>query len=653
MHQKLLELENIVDEMNTQILCISEHWLKPEQIPTSNISGFKCASIFCRKQFSHGGVAIYVRNGYHKFKELDVSDIVSEKVFEAVCIICDKYAVICVYRSPSGDINDFCDKLDECIQRVNTKKNQILICGDFNIDILDYQNSVDLNGKKLVAILQENGLHTITNKSTRVTNVSRSAIDHIITNFNCKQYESKCDIETGISDHYMQCISVNNLPQSKSETQFIMKRVFTIKSKAAFCRAIKDQNWEQVYCETDVNNKFNVFHNTFKNIYDTHFPIKKVKERESNNKSWVTNGIKITSKNYRDLCALMKTTNDAILQNYFKKYKSLYKQVIKKAKCLHNQRTVLNSENKCKTIWSVINSNIGKSKQEHKNMNIRRTEDSPIVENPDTVSNMFNDYYLNIIEDLQKNNLGNGTTTTKPINSSMYLGSVSTNEVISAIGKLKNKQCSGPDDVTDEILKLCHKDIGSVLGPLLFIIFINDLVEYISSGHFINFADDTNLIVWADTMDELEENLKRSIEDMTKWCNSNKLILNESKTSLVQFRTNFRTELHCNSMYFNSFTPSTKFLGIFIDDNLKWTQHIEELESKLNRAIFAIRKIRDIIDVKTAIITYHALFHSLLSYGVTTWGGSPRTIDIFKQQKRAIRAIMKLPQRQSCRDYFK
>ncbi|KAK3917726.1 Neutral ceramidase [Frankliniella fusca] len=314
--------------MNTQILCISEHWLKSEQVATSNIMGFKCASIFCGQKYSHGGVAIYVRNGYHKFKELDLSDIVCEKVFEAVCILCDMFAVICIYRSPSGDVNEFCDKLDQCIQRVNAKKNQVLLCGDFNIDILGYQTSVDLNGKKLMSILQENGLHSITNKSTRVTNMSRSAIDHIITNIDYKQYESKCDIETGLSDHYMQCISVNNVPTLGNSKPFIMRRVFTVKSKAAFCRAIKDQSWQEVFVRTDVNDKFNLFHDMFKKIYDTHFPVKKVRENLTDNKAWVTVGVKVTSRNYRDLCALIKTTNDPTLNSYFKRYRLIYRQVI-------------------------------------------------------------------------------------------------------------------------------------------------------------------------------------------------------------------------------------------------------------------------------------------------------------------------------------
>ncbi|KAK3920013.1 Nicotinamide/nicotinic acid mononucleotide adenylyltransferase 2 [Frankliniella fusca] len=243
MYYKLSELANVLNEMATQILCVSEHWLKSEQLAISNITGckcttifcrqqfshggvviyvkseqlaisnitgYKCTTIFCRQQFSHGGVVIYVKNGYITHQELDLSDLVNEKVFEAVCILCDNLAVICLYRSPSGDINEFCDKLDQCIQRVSSKKK--------TTNILNYKSATDLNGKNLVNILQENGLYTITNSSTRVTNTSKSAIDHIITNIDCKKYESKCNIETGLSDHFMQCTSVTNVPISKPVT---------------------------------------------------------------------------------------------------------------------------------------------------------------------------------------------------------------------------------------------------------------------------------------------------------------------------------------------------------------------------------------------------------------------------------------------------
>ncbi|KAK3910007.1 LINE-1 reverse transcriptase-like protein [Frankliniella fusca] len=110
---------------------------------------------------------------------------------------------------------------------------------------------------------------------------------------------------------------------------------------------------------------------------------------------------------------------------------------------------------------------MGKSKEDHKNMVFKRSEGSPTTSNPEAVSNIFGDYYLDIINDLQKNNLEAGTTTKKTVNSSMFLGTVTQNEIINAISKLKNKKCSGPDDAADEILKLCHKDIVEPLTDII------------------------------------------------------------------------------------------------------------------------------------------------------------------------------------------
>ncbi|KAK3933008.1 ATP synthase subunit delta [Frankliniella fusca] len=143
----------------------------------------------------------------------------------------------------------------------------------------------------------EYGLHTTTNSSTRLYHT-------IITNIESKNYVNKCNIETGLSDHYLPCISVNNLPTSKPKT-YVMKRMFTIKSKASFLRDVRNQI-----------------------------------------KPGLLTGIKITSNNYRDLCVLMKTTNNQILSKHFKVYRTIYKQLVKNVKCLHYQEVILDSENK-------------------------------------------------------------------------------------------------------------------------------------------------------------------------------------------------------------------------------------------------------------------------------------------------------------------
>lgn len=104
-------------------------------------------------------------------------------------------------------------------------------------------------------------------------------------------------------------------------------------------------------------------------------------------------------------------------------------------------------------------------------------------------------------------------------------------------GKLMFNVMSDLDNVT------CGVPQGSILGPLLFIIFINDLSEFLTCGKFVNFADDANVLIWANSFPKLERNLILCNIEMKVWCKLNKLLLNETKTSIIQFRSNFRTEV--------------------------------------------------------------------------------------------------------------
>ena len=97
----------------------------------------------------------------------------------------------------------------------------------------------------------------------------------------------------------------------------------------------------------------------------------------------------------------------------------------------------------------------------------------------------------------------------------------------------------------------------------------------------------------------------------------------------------------------------TKFLGITIQNNLFWNTHLDHLTTKVSRACYAIRTIKPFMTVNTLITVYHACFHSLLSYGLILWGNSSYSINIFRLQKKAIRIISGISNRDSCRDYFK
>ena len=136
---------------------------------------------------------------------------------------------------------------------------------------------------------------------------------------------------------------------------------------------------------------------------------------------------------------------------------------------------------------------------------------------------------------------------------------------------------------------------GSILGPLLFLIYINDLSRTISKlANTILFADDTSIIVSTSNQDEFKTNINSVMYEIMNWFQSNLLTLNCNKTHFLQFLTKNKKELQIqmtsNSIISN--LNSTTFLGLTIDSTLSWKDHIAKLTSKLNKACYAIRTIK-------------------------------------------------------------
>ena len=189
---------------------------------------------------------------------------------------------------------------------------------------------------------------------------------------------------------------------------------------------------------------------------------------------------------------------------------------------------------------------------------------------------------------------------------------------------------------------------GSVLGPLLFILYINDLPSFLSPTKTTLFVDDTNIVMAGEDEKELALKLNTTISSINSWMKANGLVLNQNKTKVITFNLKKTTESD------NIATVKTApFLGIEIDDNLKWNSHIKSLSNKLNRANFVIRNLLQLVDQDTLLTVYHAYFHSVMTYGILHWGSSSGRDIIFKIQKRAIRTIGRISPWETCRDLFK
>ena len=185
---------------------------------------------------------------------------------------------------------------------------------------------------------------------------------------------------------------------------------------------------------------------------------------------------------------------------------------------------------------------------------------------------------------------------------------------------------------------------GSILGPLLFIIYINDIPNISTIAKFILYADDANIIITGDSIEEVNFHLQQLTGELTKWVDRNGLALNLKKTQYLIFSRQ-QTDLSCPLIISNTHIQrksEARFLGVIVDDKLTWTRHIKTLQSKMSRYVGVMYKIKRYLPLEARLNIYHSFVQSHINYCSLVWGFTAKSnIDtLFSKQKKGIRAVV-------------
>ena len=187
---------------------------------------------------------------------------------------------------------------------------------------------------------------------------------------------------------------------------------------------------------------------------------------------------------------------------------------------------------------------------------------------------------------------------------------------------------------------------GSLLGPLLFIAYINDLPSVVKNCEIQLYADDTLLFYSSNSISDIEHHLTEDLGSIVSWLESNFLFLNYSKTKIMLVGT------HQRLSRVNSFTVHArnnilgrvyqfKYLGVMLDSTLSWNDHIDYISSKISSRLGMLRKARRVVPREACITLYVSMVLPLFDYCSAVWGGCGQTNRSYldRLQRRAVSII--------------
>lgn len=458
------------------VIILSETW-KIASLDSFNIPGY--VSYFNDSQKNQNdGVIVYIKNNLtHSVKVNKLNEI---NIIKTSLILGNiSVGISSVYRSPSSNIDLFLSEVDNYMKEINNNVNNIeIFTGDININIMNKQdnhNNIYLNN------MAKYGYISYINKPTRITNETKSCLDHFFlktdarnTDINCKSFI----IETNITDHFPICLSIPiEFEKPNTYINHIRKTDYDKVSQL-----LSFENWEDVCNINDVNTCTNNFVSIVKKHIDSATSYLHNNTKNKKIKPWITNGI-IKSIRTRDSMKkqILRNINNPQLLNDFKTYRNKLTRLIKITKNNYYTDKISSCNKNLKQTWKLIReaTNTDKNKS-NSSINILDNNGIPITSN-EQKANEFNSFFCNIGNEIANSILttdinNNTDSVTPPPLNSLFLRPVKDNEIINFINSLKNDSATGMDQISVKLIKHCHKVLIKPLVHIINTIFVTGCV---------------------------------------------------------------------------------------------------------------------------------------------------------------------------------
>ena len=815
--ESLKLLLSSLNEFPFSVIGISETWLRSNSPNLFNLNNYKLFRSD-RNKGRGGGVALYIFNEHRVRVRSDIHIEGCEDLFvEIVTEKCKNKIIGIIYRPPCNIPDTFLEKLDECLSIITRENKEVYLMGDFNIDM----NKSDNLSLKLENTLMSYAFNHHISNPTRITNTSKTLLDNIFSNNQDLNNVTNGIIYYDMSDH-LPIFVISETPdttQSVKKLRPILCRKETDNNIALLNQDLAQEEWSDVFRETDTNRAYDVFLNKLVYYYNKNIPLVKKKSRRKNKHPWITKGIMKSIKTRTKLYKRALTTQNAEDFKDYKIYRNKLSNLIRISRKMHYSKQCEHNKNNKNGLWEVINDITGKNDKDHVSVFYNKNEE---LTNPKDISDSFNTYFTNIGPNLaskikQDNNINFATFLPPNFNKSLFLTPTDEEEIFKIVRCLKTSRSSGHDGLSVHLLKrivihiatplayifnlsittgicpssfktakvipvfkkddpslltnyrpisilpsmskilekiiykrlyiflqvndilipnqygfrkhystdfaiikllnkitecfankehligifmdlskafdtidhnilmyklqrygirgtsllwirdylsnrkqyvvyqcsesptsniTCGVPQGSILGPLLFLIYINDIVRSSPLLSFTLFADDTNIFYSHKNFDTLVSTLNSEISKVSQWFSCNKLSLNITKTNFIRFKPHSTQVIDPNYNIRINGLPltelkSTKFLGITIDSCLSWNDHIHNVHTSVSKGIGILYRLKDFLSQNSLTILYNAIVLPYLTYCNIVWGNcsSTKINSILLLQKRALRLI--------------